>query len=68
MVTKSQPRKKSITIIQVGWVALFFAIFGGIYGFFAGGLANRVVGFIEFFIIGFILFYICASFIELFRK
>jgi hypothetical protein len=68
MATKSQFRRKAISVIQVGWAAFFFALVGGIYGFFTGGSANMIILFVECFIGGFILFYIGASFIELLRK
>jgi type IV secretory pathway VirB6-like protein len=68
MATKSQFRRKAISVTQVGWAAFFFAIVGGIYGLFTGGPANMIILFVECFIGGFILFYIGASFIELLRK
>ena len=68
MGTKPQSKKKAITIIHVGWAALFLALGGGIYGFYTGGPVNMIIVFAEWFIMGFILSYICASFIELFRR
>jgi len=68
MGTKPQTRKKAITLIQVGWVALFLAIAGGVYGFYTGGPVGMAIVFAEWFIGGFILTYVCASFIELLRK
>jgi hypothetical protein len=68
MGTKPQIKKKAITLIQVGWVALFFAILGGFYGFFTGGPERMIIIFVEWFIAGFIISYVCASFIELLRR
>jgi len=68
MAMKSQSGKKTITVTHVGWAASFLAIVGGVYGFFTGGAVSMITGFIEWFAAGFILFYVCASFIVLFRK
>lgn len=68
MGTKPQSGKKAITVTQVGTAALVLAIGGGVYGFFSGGPVNMLIAFVEWFVAGFILFYICASFIVLFRK
>ncbi len=65
---KNQSGQKAITIIHVGWAAVFFAIAGGVYGFYTGGPVKMIIVFAEGFIAGFILSYICASFIELFRR
>jgi len=68
MATKSQFRRKAITITQVGWAAFFFALAGSIYGLITGGPVNMIILFVECFIGGFILLFIGASFIELLRK
>jgi hypothetical protein len=68
MAAKSRSRRKAITLIQVGWVAFFFAIAGGIYGLFTGGPVNMIILFVACFVGGFILSYVGASFIELLRK
>ena len=68
MGTKPLSGKKPITVTQVGWGALFVAVAGGVYGFFTGGPTTMIIGFIECLTGGFIILYICASFIELFRK
>jgi hypothetical protein len=68
MGTKPQFRRKAITVNQVGLVALVPGIAGGVYGFLSGGMMGMIIGFIEWFAAGFVLIYICASFIELFRK
>ena len=68
MAAKPQSKRKAITLIQVGWVAFFFALAGSIYGLITGGPVNMIILFVECFIGGFILFYIGASFIELLRK
>jgi hypothetical protein len=68
MAAKSQTKRKAITLIQVGWVAFFCALAGGIYGLITGGPLQMIILFVECFIGGFILSYVGASFIELLRK
>jgi len=68
MATKSQFRRKAISVTQVGWAAFFFAILGGIYGLFTGGPVNMIILFVECLVGGFIFLYIGASFIELLQK
>jgi len=68
MAAKPQTKRKAITLIQVGWVAFFFALAGGIYGLITGGPVHMIILFVACFIGAFILSYVGASFIELLRK
>lgn len=63
--TISKPKRKPITVKQVGLASLIVAIIGGIIGFFTGGLERMAIGFCEWFAVGFVLLYVAASFIEL---